>query len=382
MNWRVLWVWWMFAALSMPALAGPKAAQIAEARRLSQEMNTLAERNAWKGVERNYVQLISLDGRSVSVSPRDHLLGAQAAEQRGSMFDVWRRLRAAQEAGFDGETARWLATIETSFDRVVIEVSPVFAEVPFLEARDMGFDPAAQRTIAAARESLASRRGFDGLLPLGRYHIDATEFEVLGLGELQRVVVRPVARRPVAARPVDPQASPGTSAAALIRLAVGADDLDGFAFDGAAAAVSRSLTALHQVQAVQIDPLPAPQLYVDYSESTLEMLGVTSDFLRTAIAAQTETYPAAITVGPGWLGVPLSVGRATLAELDIEVEGGAVTLSAFTQVREGPDRAAPPPGLTLTLDTTADLAEARAVIGATLQTEPSAEVLQLVLITE
>ena len=73
------------------AWATGNAASEAEHTRLAQEMRSLSDRGAWRGVEANYERMLGLERRGVVLSYEDHLLGAQAARDLGRITQVYQR---------------------------------------------------------------------------------------------------------------------------------------------------------------------------------------------------------------------------------------------------------------------------------------------------
>lgn len=179
------------------ALAGPATASEAEHYRLGQELRRLAERNAWKGVERVYEQMTAL---GEPLRARDHLLGYQAARARGDVEVAWARLERALAASGDPDTLEAVRAERESlgarFGRVAIEVVPPRLDV--LVAYETPFATEERQALERARSTLLAEHRFEGLLPVGRYMVDGEVFEVLPHGE-------PLALR---VAPPDPQPPP------------------------------------------------------------------------------------------------------------------------------------------------------------------------------
>lgn len=167
--------------LALALLSAPAAASEAERYRLGQEMQRFAERQAWKGVERAYDQLLALGG----LTARDHLLAYQAARARGEVEVAWARLELALAAEGDDD-ARAMAlhereSLTARFGRVSIEVVPPRLDV--LVAYQAPFAPEERRALDQARATLLAEHRFDGLLPVGRYMVDGEIFEVRPHGD-------------------------------------------------------------------------------------------------------------------------------------------------------------------------------------------------------
>ncbi len=166
----------------------------AEVQRLDQEMAHLAQRAIWKGVDRKYRQLMELKG--AKVPGRLHLLGAQAARQLGDLGAAHERAQRALEADpSDGETveeaSRWLADFLVNYGEVRIVLAPDFTGRPTITSIDgFGFDPRLRQVLASAEAELASTRRYEGFIPLGRYRIGSTRFDIFG-GPRVDVVAEP-----------------------------------------------------------------------------------------------------------------------------------------------------------------------------------------------
>jgi len=170
----VLW----FLTLSTPVAMAKDVG--AERVRLESEMAKLATRNAWTGVERTYVEL---QGLKTDLSSSAHVMGAQAAQDRGAMLLALERFRAAvatpqvdtPESVVNARAA--LQTLESRYGVVQIDVEA--PRIPALvRAGQMPFSQQERESIVAARETVASERVFRGLLPIGRYMIDGEFFEI------------------------------------------------------------------------------------------------------------------------------------------------------------------------------------------------------------
>jgi hypothetical protein len=167
---------WWFALL---ARAQDPAA---EHERLGEELVKLAQRNTWAGVDRTYRALVAL---GAAPSPREHLLGAQAAQAEGqTLLALWRLQRIGPQAGSADPIER--DAIETAAaERVTIlgryglvSIYVGAGGVPALFRDDMPFSQQEQDAIAAARSRLGTTRAFRGLLPVGTYRVDAETFTV------------------------------------------------------------------------------------------------------------------------------------------------------------------------------------------------------------
>ena len=108
----------------------------AEHVRLSVEMESMAQRLAWKGVERKYQELLKL-GQPLTLS--DHMHGAYASRELGDMSACYFRLKAAAEIEATKEIIDWLWDIDNNYGHVVLITSP--PRLAVLEASVIPFDP-------------------------------------------------------------------------------------------------------------------------------------------------------------------------------------------------------------------------------------------------
>ena len=105
-------------AMSTPAHAGDVEA--AEHRQISEEMERLASRNAWSGVERNFKQLLELQEAGEVITYDEWNLGAQAARALGDMGSCRDRLAQAVKLEGKEEDIAWLEQIDKSYGPVTL----------------------------------------------------------------------------------------------------------------------------------------------------------------------------------------------------------------------------------------------------------------------
>lgn len=152
------------------ALANP-AANEAEYRRLSQEIQRLAERQHWEGVEHKY---IAARETGVDLSFADHLSGAQAAMALGHVRDARHRYEAARDLDVDRGVIEALWNIDTLYGEVALRADPGEA----LSVAVVPFDPQQAAAIAYANERLGETGVFTGYLPQGDYTLGNAAFTV------------------------------------------------------------------------------------------------------------------------------------------------------------------------------------------------------------
>ncbi len=160
-----------------------KRDKAAELSRLSQDMEKLAKRNAWKGVVRKYHEALELD---LPILPWVHMLAYEAARNEGDMTLARQAVVRASEAevGKDPKQAEardqateQLAGLDAAYGLVKIEVSS--KRIPALVRPEMPFAMDQRKAIEVAQAMLAQEHSFQGVLPLGRYMVDGVFFEVV-----------------------------------------------------------------------------------------------------------------------------------------------------------------------------------------------------------
>jgi hypothetical protein len=161
----------------------------AEHVRLSVEIERLAQRQAWKGVERRYLQLLALE---IQLTHADHMHGAYAARELGHVAACYDRLRAAADQDATKEVIDWLWNIDNNYGHVVLTTAPARAAV--LTMSDLPFDPNQRRAIEAAIVLVREEGTFTGMLPRGKYTFAEQSFSVEP-GISVRIEVSPRARR-------------------------------------------------------------------------------------------------------------------------------------------------------------------------------------------
>ena len=155
------------ALIATPALAGG-----AERTRLLGELDRLAQKSHWKGVERVYAQLEQQRGELPASA---HVLAGQAAAQRGDATLASRRyLRAERtEIGSAGES---LPVYRREYGQ--LHVRRVEATCIRLAPASRPFDPLKAAAVDVAAETLATTGTFQGLVPVGTYTVGTTQVEV------------------------------------------------------------------------------------------------------------------------------------------------------------------------------------------------------------
>ena len=170
-------------ALMVPAQAGSK--DQAEYQRLTEEIEKLAGRNAWSGVDRAYEAMVELSERGVKLRYEDHLLGAHASKSLGHINNNWVRLNRANAVNPTEESFMMLATLAANYGPVRLCVKKNYDKEATLVAKDLGFMAEQRQVVEQARKSLAEEGEYVGLLPLGRYIFGEEPFDIIGGPEVE-----------------------------------------------------------------------------------------------------------------------------------------------------------------------------------------------------
>ncbi len=152
-------------ALARPAHAGD--AEYGLHIQLAAEMKNLAARNAWSGVDTNYLRLYALEAKGERLTAEEHKLGAEAARALGNIAECQLRLERAFKVGADPAVAGMIVEIKSAYGTATLTVEgkhrpQLLADVP-------PFAPDQRAAILYANSSLDASRRFDGLLPAGTY---------------------------------------------------------------------------------------------------------------------------------------------------------------------------------------------------------------------
>lgn len=155
-------------ALAPAARADEVSSQ--EVIRLHQRMQRLAQKNAWSGVERSYLEI---QATGEPAQREIVLLAAEAARNRGDVLSQLARLIEAQTLADDPHLAQSVEALTQQMGRVQLEGEDRLqtSEVPFL--------PDAQAAIAFAQSELEHSALFDGYLPAGSYTFGEHRFQVV-----------------------------------------------------------------------------------------------------------------------------------------------------------------------------------------------------------
>ena len=170
-----------------PAFAGEREA--AEHTQRYEEMQRLASRGAWAGVERAFVAIEALESKGEVLTYDDLWLGAQSARALGHIADCRDRLaRAAQLQGTQ-DVISWLEEIDGAYGAVDLGYDKSLTADLAIAAMPFATDQ--REAIAYAKAELSESRSFDGLLPAGEYTLGDESFTVSAGGETVKVFLDP-----------------------------------------------------------------------------------------------------------------------------------------------------------------------------------------------
>lgn len=180
-----------------PAMAGddeteqgeivPHAERQAEYNRLAEEMQKLAGRNAWAGVERFYAQL---EATEVPIEFDELITGAHSARAVGNTKLSRDRLSAANKLKEERDVIEWLWELDEAYGTTTLFCDPEWKRRPELAAEAVPFDPNQARSVQFAIKTIAETCEFDGMLPGGKYTFGQYEFEVKPKVESVRIDMR------------------------------------------------------------------------------------------------------------------------------------------------------------------------------------------------
>ncbi len=145
----------------------------AEHVRISGDIEQLANRQLWAGVEKKFAELQKL---GVEPSYEDLLHGAYSARALGNAQNAYDRLKVAARIKGTREIVDWLSTIDANYGTVELLATPPRGVL--LEAAEVPFDPDQRVAVEAASERVKKEGKFSGLLPRGSYTFAGQTFTV------------------------------------------------------------------------------------------------------------------------------------------------------------------------------------------------------------
>lgn len=145
----------------------------AEHVRLSEDIEQLASRQLWSGVEKRFLELEKL---GVTLTYEDLVHGAYAARALGNTQATYDRLRQAARLKGTRDVIDWLSSIDANYGHV--ELICHQSRNAVLTVAEMPFEPDQRTAVEASIETLKRDGSFTGLLPRGTYYFNETEFKV------------------------------------------------------------------------------------------------------------------------------------------------------------------------------------------------------------
>ena len=161
-------------------------AVMAEYYRLHDEMQKLAKRQVWSGVNRYYEEMEAL---GVPLDYHDYVAGALAARHEGEVMVAYDRLQAAARIDGTREVIEWLWSIDTAYGRVTLATQPL--EPSTLEVTQLPMLPDQRAAVEAAIRQVDETGAYDGMLPEGDYTFAGQLFTVTPGPKEVSIVVTP-----------------------------------------------------------------------------------------------------------------------------------------------------------------------------------------------
>ncbi len=145
----------------------------AEHVRLSEDIEQLASRQLWPGVERRFEEL---GRRGIVPSRQDYVHAAMAARAQGDLLAAYDRLKAAARIEPTRDVLELIAAIDRSYG--MVELIAHNPKDTTLEAGEMPFDPDMRASVQTAADEVHRTGMFTGLLPKGAYTFAGQSFDV------------------------------------------------------------------------------------------------------------------------------------------------------------------------------------------------------------
>jgi hypothetical protein len=166
----------MTVLLALALAASPaRAVDALEAEhiRISGDIEQLATRQLWVGVEKKFAELKKL---GVEPSFDDLVHAAYAARALGNAQNAYDRLKVAARINGTREIVDWLFTIDANYGQVQLVATP--PRGVSLTSTELPFDPDQRVAVDAAIEHVKREGSFSGLLPRGSYTFAGQPFTV------------------------------------------------------------------------------------------------------------------------------------------------------------------------------------------------------------
>jgi len=171
------------AALALVSPSESFAVSKAEAQgehvRLAEEMSKLAKRGHWRGVDRSYRTMETLQRKDVELTFDDHYLAAQAARELGNVTLVYRRLLRAKSVQSNPDVENWISDVMRQYGEVELIIPERYKGEANLAVAVMPLQPDQRSTIGMAQQRITEGRSYNGLLPSGDYTFGSSTFTVI-----------------------------------------------------------------------------------------------------------------------------------------------------------------------------------------------------------
>lgn len=158
--------------------------RLAEYTRLTQEIQSLAKKGHWAGVERAYRAMLDT---GIPPTADEYVAGAQAARQLGDVTEARQRIVLALEVLNVHELRDWLSEIDTSYGPVALYGDPGKVS---LETDAIPFDPLKKAAVEHAMAEVDATGSYEGLLPAGNYRFGSLSIDVRPGVSTERIDVR------------------------------------------------------------------------------------------------------------------------------------------------------------------------------------------------
>lgn len=171
---------------STPSLASQEGSvEVSEYHRLHDELDRLAEKRAWVGVERTWKALVDT---GVEPTDEDRILAAHGALALGDLTAARERLLVVAKRTEDRGVIETLFRIDNDYGYVTL------AGAHELVQETKPFLPEAAAASERATTEVAETGRFEGYLPPGRYRFGYDVIEVVA-GEVVELELAPRSRR-------------------------------------------------------------------------------------------------------------------------------------------------------------------------------------------
>lgn len=143
----------------------------AEGERLVDEYQRFVKDGKWTAVERTYARLLS--DHPDSMSNAIHQSASRAARQRGELLLAAKRLFRCDPNGLARDA------VDADLESLQTSTGLVMFVGRKLQPSSMPFAPDMRQAVLTAQKQIEEEGWYVGLLPIGKYNLDAKEVEVM-----------------------------------------------------------------------------------------------------------------------------------------------------------------------------------------------------------